>query len=79
MKKEKVDKGFELNYNNLSYRRKFIRTLWMILWAILLLCFMHWAGVALFILLPLSVIFAVVGFIQALHNYKNWKEEIDKK
>ena len=79
MKKEKVDKGFELNYNNLSYRRKFIRTLWMILWAILLLCFMRWAGVALFILLPLSVIFAVVGFIQALQNYKNWKEEIDKK
>ena len=26
----KVDKGFELFYDNLSYRRKFIRTLWMI-------------------------------------------------
>jgi len=26
----KVDKGFELRYWRLSYRRKFIRTLWMI-------------------------------------------------
>ena len=30
MKKEKVDKDFELLYENLSYRRKFIRTLWLI-------------------------------------------------
>lgn len=26
----KKDKGFELLYNNLSYRRRFIRTLWLI-------------------------------------------------
>ena len=31
MKKDKVDKGFELFYDNLSYRRKFIRTIWLIL------------------------------------------------
>ena len=30
MKKDKVDKGFELLYDNLSYRRKFIRTIWLI-------------------------------------------------
>ncbi len=29
MKKDKVDKGFELFYNNLSYRRRLIRTLWL--------------------------------------------------
>ena len=27
---EKIDKGFELDYWKLSYRRKFIRTLWLI-------------------------------------------------
>ena len=26
---DKVDKGFEINYWKLSYRRKFIRTLWV--------------------------------------------------
>ena len=29
MNKEKVDKGFELIYYRLSYRRRFIRTLWL--------------------------------------------------
>lgn len=28
-KNRKVDKGIEFNYWNLSYRRKFIRTLWL--------------------------------------------------
>lgn len=79
MKKEKLDKGFELIYYNLSYRRRFIRTLWMIPWMILALCLMGWLGTSLYILLPLAVIFAVIDFIQALHNYKKWKEEIDKK
>lgn len=27
---DKVDKGFELIYWKLSYRRKFIRTLWLV-------------------------------------------------
>lgn len=78
MKKEKVDKGFELNYYNLSYRRRFIRTLWMIPWMILALYLMDWVGVSIYILLALAVIFLVIGFIQTLHNYKKWKEEIGK-
>lgn len=40
----KVDKGFELVYWELSYRRKFIRTLWMIPWTIVSLIFIQIVG-----------------------------------
>ena len=40
----KVDKGFELVYWKLSYRRKFIRTLWMIPWTIVALIFIQIVG-----------------------------------
>lgn len=75
MKKEKVDKGFEFNYYNLSYRRRFIRTLWLIPWMVLALCWMCWLDVSIFILVPLAVGFAIADFVQALYNYKKWKEE----
>ena len=79
MKNNKIDKGFEINYYNLSYRRKFIRTLWMIPFMILALSLMVLIGTPLFITIPVAVIFAVTGFIQAFHNYKKWKDETDKK
>ena len=37
--KNKVDKGFELAYWNLSYRRKLIRTLWQALLCFLVITF----------------------------------------
>ena len=40
-KHEKVDKGIELCYWKLSYRRKFIRTLWMIPIAIVIIFYFH--------------------------------------
>ena len=45
---------------------------------ILALYLMDWVGVSIYILLALAVIFLVIGFIQTLHNYKKWKEEIGK-
>ena len=74
MNDEKVDKGFELSYYKLSYRRRFIRTLWMIPWAILALFGLHWLGYR-YTLVIVGIIFAVVGFVQAFHNYKLWKSE----
>lgn len=76
MKKE-VDKGFELFYYNLSYRRKFMRTLWMILIGI---------GVGIYITYILgSIIFSMLywitfgidGIIQLRYNYTMWKNEIN--
>ena len=78
MNDKKVDKGFELRYKNLSYRRRFIRTLWMIPLAILVLCFSYWAGVSIYVLISLTILFAVVGFIQASNNYKLWKKTSKK-
>lgn len=77
MNKGKVDKGFELIYYRLSYRRRFIRTLWLIPWMIIALCWLRWLGASIFIVVPLAVIFAIIDFIQALHNYKKWKEETE--
>ena len=75
MKKEKVDKGFEFFYYNLSYRRRFIRSLCLIPWTLLVLCLFRWRGTSMVIIVPLAVVFTIIGFIQTLHNYKKWKEE----
>ena len=72
---KRVDKGFELNYYKLSYRRRFIRTLWMIPWIFLALCLLWWIGTPMFITIPVAVILAIIEYVQALHNYKKWKEE----
>lgn len=75
----KVDKGFELFYFNLSHRRKFIRTLWMIPWMIIVLVFLYWKRVSMFILIPVTLLFAITEYIQAAYNYKKWKEETNKE
>lgn len=75
MKNEKVDKGFELIYWNLSYRRKFIRSL-----LILPICI----GFAyLFtILFEEKIIGLFFGFlvilteiIQIIYTYYKWQNE----
>ena len=76
-KNQKVDKGFELLYFNLSYRRKFIRTLWMIPWMILVLIYLYGLGISMYILIPTTLVFAIAEYIQATYNYKKWKEELN--
>ena len=75
IQEQKTDKGFELFYFNLSYRRKFIRTLWMIPWMIIVLVFLYWNRVSMYILIPVTILFAITEYIQATYNYKKWKEE----
>lgn len=79
MKKRNVDKGFELGYHNLSYRRKFIRTLWMIPLAIVALYLMHKMGYTIESLLLCAVFFTVSISLQSRVNYKKWKEETESK
>ncbi len=78
MKQEKVDKGFELLYKNLSYRRKFIRTLWMIPIGI---------GVGMLItyifensIFPIIywMAFIPIGLIQLIDNYTKLQKEKKK-
>jgi len=75
--KNKIDKGFELAYYKLSYRRRFIRTLWMVPWAILMTGLLYWWSKSMHLVVLAAVILGVIGFIQATYNYKKWQEEIN--
>ncbi len=76
MKKTKVDKGFELFYDNLSYRRKYIRTIWMIFIGIgigILISYIN-VVISLFYWLP----FIIIGIKQLRYNYMMWQKETKK-
>lgn len=73
--KEKIDKGFSFSYWRLSYRRKFIRTLWFIPLAVLVIILVHAAYRSYVITLVSGVFILAVILTQAIYNYKKWKEE----
>lgn len=73
--KELKDKGFELIYYKLSYRRRYIRTLWTIPWGLLAVFLMFLAGWSLYVIIPVTILIIVSTYIQGRHNYKKWKEE----
>ena len=64
----KVDKGFELVYWKLSYRRKFIRT-------IVSLIFIQIVGKNYKYTILAGIIYLVILPIQAIYNYKKWMKE----
>lgn len=72
---EKKDKGFELIYFKLSYRQKFIRTLWLIPWIVVASILFYWR---FSLVLATSIVFGIMVITcsgQAVYNYKKWKEE----
>lgn len=75
---QKIDKGFEPIYWNLSYRRKFIRTLWMIPFVILaiMLIWATWKSVLITSIFAVAMICGEI--IQASYTYKKWKNTDDK-
>lgn len=72
---EKVDKGVEFCYWKLSYRRKLIRTLWMIPVLIMINIAFYKAFPAYSYARIIGVILFLPVFIQAAYNYKKWKNE----
>lgn len=75
----KINKGFELYYWKLSYRRKIIRTLWsfpLISASILLPSEDDILGVSR---ITLVVLLFVVTTIIALYNYKKWQSQKNSK
>ena len=72
-KVEKNDKGFGLIYYKLSYRRKFIRTLWLIPVSILVLIFTHESMMDTLIW---GFVIALIMVGQAVYNYKKWKNTV---
>lgn len=76
MKKEKVDKGFELLHENLSYRRKFIRTLWLIPIGIVVGIVITYISIIVSIFY--WIWFIIVAIKQLKDNYTMWKNETNK-
>jgi hypothetical protein len=78
--KNKVDKGFEVVYFKLSYRRKMIRTLTsspiLIIALIVIYYYSNWTF-EVRITLVLFVLLAMC--IQLIYNYKMWKKEEGSK
>ena len=70
---EKVDKGFELCYWKLSYRRKLIRTLWTIPAEIIvvMVCYKVESDIEAGVW---GVILFLLTFVQAAYNYVMWKQ-----
>lgn len=72
----KKDKGFELLYNNLSYRRRLIRTLWLIPIGIAV-------GIVITYISIIVSIFYWIWFIistikQLKDNYTMWKNQTNR-
>lgn len=78
-KKEKTDKGFALIYWKLSYRRKFIRTLWQFPIPILATIFIQLTLKSYHITIILGAVFILAYVIQAVYTYRKWKSETEQK
>lgn len=76
MRKDKIDKGFAINYYKLSYRRKMIRTLTifplLIVASILIIIYTENNSV---VLTSYGVIIYSLFLLQFLYNYINWKKK----
>ncbi|HAR87050.1 MAG TPA: hypothetical protein DCR69_15120 [Clostridium sp.] len=72
--KNKIDKGFELIYWNLSYRRKFIRTLWQTPICLSLIVFTILIGDNLFINRISPLLLVIIYIWQLIYTYNKWKK-----
>jgi len=71
-----VDKGFELNYWNLSYRRKFIRSLWVTAFFVIIVVLIFLFKINISFLIPIKYILfigTVVCICQLIYTFNKWK------
>ncbi len=72
---EKVDRGIEFFYWKLSYRRKYIRTLWLTPVSIIITIGFYKEFQSYTFTGIIGVMAFISIFIQAFYNYKKWKNE----
>ncbi|MFA6033487.1 MAG: hypothetical protein WC889_11365 [Myxococcota bacterium] len=76
-----VDKGFCFSYWRLSYRRKFLRTLWTIPWALGMVVLLVFDDTRPFGIDSrvfagcFSTVYLVAGLAQGVYNYRRWQSE----
>lgn len=77
MKNDKVDKGFELIYWKLSYRRKLIRTLWLLPFTLILCVIMTLLTIDIDKKIPIifTIILVSATTIQLIYNYYMWQKK----
>lgn len=73
--RDKTDQGVQVAYWSLSYRRKFIRTLWCIPFVIAVAIYL-WLSTGLGIATMSSILLLVtINTIQLVYTYIKWKTE----
>ena len=72
---KKVDKGFQLIYWKLSYRRKFIRTLWSIPILVISIGIIIFLGNGIFMSIVMPLILIILFIIQLIYNYIKWEKD----
>ncbi len=70
-----IDQGFCLSYWRLSYRRKFLRTVWTIALAPILIAPLAFADWEPHYLLFWAVVLAAVSGAQLHYTYRKWQQE----
>ena len=76
-KKPKVDKGFKFAYHALSYRRKFLHTIYSIPIYIISLVIIFWVEGFTNFFIFFTLFFIILFGIQTSYNYIKWKKEED--
>lgn len=75
----KIDKGFEFFYSKLSYRRKFIRTLWLTPIAVFAIILTIMNDMSLIYTVLVSSIIVATSCHQLIYTYKKSKQEKKNK
>ena len=74
-KKEKTDSGFEFFYWKLSYRRKLIRTIWMLPFLVIVMFLFQIRFKSYFLTCVIGAVIGIGAIIQGIYNYRKWKAE----
>ena len=70
----KVDKGFHLNYWKLSYRRRFVRNLWMLPLLMVITGMLITRGDSTLTCRIIPIILLVSSVFELIYNYLKWKK-----
>lgn len=70
----KVDKWFHLNYLKLSYRRRFVRNLWMLPLLMVIYGILIMRGDSTLTCRIIPIILLVSSVFELIYNYLKWKK-----
>ncbi|WP_026571982.1 hypothetical protein [Sediminibacillus sp. JSM 1682029] len=73
--REKIDKGFVLNYHKLTYRRKWIRSVWGVPIVVFVYLVLYWLGsLDSKEYTILGILFGVLVAADIIYNYRKWRK-----